>query len=127
MSGFEVPAAAPQAAHPQSRTSPIWVDETVLAAANQAFEMAQAHGSREVRLEHLLHALTRIEGGAATLELRGVRVVPLRRDSAMLIASEVPVGLPSGGGPPRRSHELEETLRLAAAHASHAGRPASVC
>jgi hypothetical protein len=102
------------------------VDETVLAAANQAFEMALAHGAREVRLEHLLHALTRIEAAAATLEMRGVRVVPLRRDSAILIAGDIPARLSPGGGSPRRSHELEETLRLAAAQAGHAGRPASV-
>jgi hypothetical protein len=126
MSGFEVQATpSPQGARMQGRAGPIWVDETVLAAANHAFEVALAHGAREVRLEHLLHALTRIEAAAATLEMRGVRVVPLRRDSAVLIASDIPVGL-SAGGSPRRSHELEETLRLAAASAAHAGRPAGV-
>ena len=126
MSGFEVPAASPQqGARVQGhRGGPIWVDETVLAAANHAFEVALAHGAREVRLEHLVHALTRIEAAAATLELRGVRVVPLRRDSAVLIASDIPVS--GAGGSPRRSHELEETLRLAAANAAHAGRPAGV-
>ncbi len=126
MSGFEVPTTAPQqGAHASAhRGGPIWVDETVLAAANHAFEVALAHGAREVRLEHLVHALTRIEAAAATLELRGVRVVPLRRDSAVLIASDIPVS--GTGGAPRRSHELEETLRLAAANAAHAGRPAGV-
>ncbi len=128
MSGFEVPSPPPPQAAPapSHRTNPIWVDETVLAAANHAFEVAQAHGAREVRLEHLLHALTRVEAAASTLELRGVRVVPLRRDTAVLIASDIPVGLSAGGGSPHRSHELEETLRLAAAHAAHAGRPAGV-
>jgi hypothetical protein len=128
MSGFEVPAASSsQGGSGQGqRASPIWVDETVLAAANQAFELALAHGAREVRLEHLLNALTRIEAAVATLELRGVRVVPLRRESAILIASDIPVGLPASGASPRRSHELEETLRLAAAHAAQAGRPAGV-
>jgi hypothetical protein len=128
MSNFEVPAAAPSQGGPGQghRSNPIWVDETVLAAANQAFELALAHGAREVGLEHLLNALTRIEAAVATLELRGVRVVPLRRESAILIASDIPVGLPAGGASPRRSHELEETLRLAAAHAAQAGRPARV-
>jgi hypothetical protein len=124
MSGFEVPAAAQAPRAQAHHASPIWVDETVLAAANHAFEVALAHGAREVRLEHLLHALTRVEAAATTLELRGVRVGPLRRDTAILIANDIPVG--PGGGPPRRSHELEETLRLAGAHASHAGRPAGV-
>jgi len=128
MSGFEYPATPPQEAEhaPDHRASPIWVDQTVLAAANHAFEVALAHGAREVRLEHLLHALTRVEAAAATLEMRGVRVVPLRRDTAVLIASDIPVGMPAGSGSPRRSHELEETLRLAAAHAAHTGRPAGV-
>ncbi len=124
MSGFEGPASG-QDPHGQ-RTNPIWVDETVLAVANQAYEMALAHGAREVRLEHLVHAFTRVEPAAATLEMRGVRVVPLRRDSAILIASEVPAGPMGAGGVPRRSHEFEETLRLAAAQAAHTGRPASV-
>ncbi len=128
MSGFEVPATAPpQGGRLQGQhANPIWVDETVLAAANHAFEVALAHSAREVRLEHLLHALTRVEAAAMTMELRGVRVGPLRRDTAVLIASDIPVGLSPGGGSPHRSHELEETLRLAAAHASHAGRPAGV-
>jgi hypothetical protein len=125
MSGFEMPAGSQQGAQGH-RTSPIWVDETVLAAANQAFELAAAHGAREVQLEHLLNALTRIEPAVATLEMRGARVVPLRRESAILIASDIPVGLPAQGASPRRSHELEETLRLAAAHAAQGGRPAGV-
>ena len=126
MTGFEIPTGTSQqgARQHSHRGSPIWVDETVLAAANHAFEVALAHGAREVRLEHLLHALTRLEPAAATLEMRGVRVVPLRRDSAVYIASDIPVS--GTGGAPRRSHELEEALRLAAAHAAHAGRPAGV-
>ncbi len=126
MTGFEVPASAPQQAArpPAHHGGPIWVNETVLAAANHAFEVALAHGAREVRLEHLVHALTRIEAAAATLEMRGVRVVPLRRDSAVYIASDIPVA--ETGGSPRRSHELEETLRLAAAHAAQSGRPGGV-
>ncbi len=129
MSGFEGPAPSPPpGAHaPGHRASPpIWVDETMLAAANHAYEVALAHGAREVRLEHLVHALTRVEAAAMILDLRGVRVAPLRRDTAILIASDIPVGLSPGGGSPRRSHELEETLRLAANHAAHAGRPAGV-
>jgi hypothetical protein len=126
MTGFEIPTGGSQrgARANSHHGGPIWVDETVLAAANHAFEVALAHGAREVRLEHLLHALTRIEPAAATLELRGVRVVPLRRDSAVYIASDIPVS--GTGAAPRRSHELEEALRLSAAHAAHAGRPAGV-
>jgi len=128
MSGFDVPAAAPlHNARPQGpRAGPIWVDETVLACANHAFDVALAHRAGEVRLEHLLHALTRIEAAAVALAARGVRVVALRRDSALVIASEIPVGLHEGSGGPQRAPELEEALRLAAAHAAQAGRPAGV-
>jgi hypothetical protein len=125
MGGFEIPTTPGGRGHTH-RGGPIWVDETVLAAANHAFEVALAHRSAEVRLEHLLHALTRVEGAATALDARGVHVVPLRRDSTMVIASEIPVGLSGSSGGPRRSLELEETLRLASAHAAHAGRPACV-
>jgi quinol monooxygenase YgiN len=128
MGGFEVPAGAPQqsARAPGDRGGPIWVDETLLAAANHAFEVALAHRSGEVRLEHLLHALTRVEAASAALEARGVRVGPLRRDSAVVIASEIPVGLAAGSEAPRRAAKLEDTLRRAAVSAEIAGRPAGV-
>lgn len=125
MGGFEIPTTPGGRSHAH-RGGPIWVDETVLAAANHAYEVALAHRSAEVRLEHLLHALTRVEAAAAALDARGLHVVPLRRDSAMVIASEIPVGLSGSAGGPRRSLELEDTLRLASAHAAHAGRAACV-
>src|SRR5262245_21708748 len=72
-------------------SGPIWVDDTVLACCNHAFDVALAHRSAEVRLEHLIYALTRIEAAAEALEARGVRVPILRRESATVIASEIPV------------------------------------
>lgn len=94
---------------------PIWVDEAVLACCNHAFDVAVSHRAAEVRLEHLLHAMTRIDAAAELLEERGVRVAALRRDSAAAIANEVPVA-PSGS--PRRAEELEEVLRIAGQFAS---------
>jgi len=125
MSGFDVPATA--AAHDARahRSGPIWVDETVLACANHAYDVALAHRAGEVRIEHFLHALTRVEAAARALEARGIPVVALRRDSAIVIASEIPIGA-AGNGSPRRSPELEDMLRLAAAHTARAGRPAGV-
>ncbi len=105
---------------------PIWVDDTVLAVSNHAFDVALAHRAGEVRLEHLLHALTRIEAAAEALEARGVRVAALRRESATIIASEIPVGLPNGKGAPRRSDEFGEVLRMAAANAARRNAPASI-
>ncbi|MGQ0456476.1 MAG: Clp protease N-terminal domain-containing protein [Hyphomicrobium sp.] len=105
---------------------PLWVDDTLLACSNHAYDIALAHRSGEVRLEHLLHALTRIEAAAEALESRGVRVAALRRESATIIAAEIPVGLPNSKSSPRRSDEFADALRLAAANASRRGEPASV-
>lgn len=124
----EVASPAPQASSPRppaARSGPIWVDEAVLTCANQAYDVALAYRSAEVRLEHLLLAMTRIEAAAQALEARGVRVVSLRRDSAVAIAGEPPVGAAEGVSP-RRSPELEDVLRLAASRVPHHGRPATV-
>lgn len=123
MSGFDGPP--PQDAQNHG-AGPIWVDDTLLACVNHAFEVALAHRAGEVRIEHLVHALTRDGAAVSELEARGVRTASLRRDSAVLIASEIPVGLNDGDAEPHRAQELEELLRLAAAHAAHAGRPAGV-
>jgi Clp amino terminal domain, pathogenicity island component len=108
------------------RNGPIWVDEIVLAACNHAFDVALAHRSAEVRLEHLLHALTRIDPAAEILEANGVRVGPLRRDTATVIASEIPIGLTNGKAMPRRSDELEDVLRAASGSAARQNAPANV-
>ncbi len=108
------------------RSGPIWVDDVVLACSNHAFDVALAHRSSEVRLEHLLHALTRVDIATDVLEAYGVHVGQLRRDSATYIASEIPVGLGNGHGAPRRSDELEDVLRMAAGQAARRNSPASV-
>lgn len=110
----------------QGRSGPIWVDETVLACCNHAFEQAQLNRAGEVRLEHLIQAMTRIDAAAEALETRGVRVAALRRDSATVIASEIPIALANGKGTPRRSDAMEETLRLAAGHAARRNSPAGI-
>ena len=117
-------ATAPRSALP-ARSAPIWVDETVLACANQAYDIALAYRSAEVRLEHLLLAMTRIEPASASLERHGVRVPALRRDCAVSIAAELP-SIASEGETPRRSPELEDVLRVAASRATSHGEPATV-
>lgn len=109
-----------------NRNGPILVDEIVLACCNHAYDVALLNRAGEVRLEHMLHALTRIDAAAEALEARGVRVAALRRDTATVIASEIPIGMPNGKGTPRRSESFEEVLRLAAAHASRRNSPAGV-
>ncbi len=105
---------------------PILVDETVLACCNHAYDVALAHGAAEVRLEHFLNALTRIDAAAEALESRGVRVAALRRESATVIASEIPASSAKTVGSPRRTQEFEDVLRLAAASAQRRNEAASV-
>ncbi len=62
-------------------SEPLWVDETVLACCNMAFDMALAHGAPEVDLDHLVHAMTRVEAASRLLEARGVREGQLRRSA----------------------------------------------
>jgi Clp amino terminal domain, pathogenicity island component len=108
------------------RPAPILVDDTVLASSNHAFDVALAHRAGEVRLEHLLHAMTRIDTASAALEARGIRVAGLRRESATIIASEIPAGLGNGQGRPRRSEVFETVLRIASSIAYRRNAPANV-
>lgn len=108
------------------RDGPIWVDETLMACCNHAYEIALAHRAAEVRLEHLLHAMTRVDAAAQVLESQGIRELALRRETATVIASDIPVGLPNGNARPRRSDELELVLRRASQVASSHEAPASV-
>ncbi len=103
---------------------PLWVDETVLACCNYAFDIAQANGSAEVGLEHLVNALTRVEGAARVLEARGVREAQLRRESATMIANEPVSGFERVT--PRRSPDFEDVLRRATENAVRRGSPATV-
>ena len=76
------------------RSGPILVDETVLACCNLAYDVAVAHRAGEVRIEHLLNAMTRIDASIASLEARGIRVPSLRRETAAIVAGDIP---PAGG------------------------------
>ncbi|MEZ5842994.1 MAG: hypothetical protein R3D27_04590 [Hyphomicrobiaceae bacterium] len=92
----------------------VWVSPPVLSAVNRAYDLAVAHRAREVRLEHLVHALTLIDETALTLERHGIRVATLRRESAAVIAEQRPDGPVNGRAEPFTSQELIDTLRLAA-------------
>lgn len=108
------------------RTAPIWVDETLLDCCNHAYDVASAHRAAEVRLEHLIYALTSSDAGTEALETRGVRTASLRREAATVIATEIPAVHGSGKTSPRRAEAVEEVLRLAAAHAYRHQAPAGV-
>lgn len=105
---------------------PIWVDEIVLQCCNYAFDIAVAHAAPEVGLEHLVHALTRVDASARILETRGVREAQLRRESAALLASEIPTTQSGDRSAPRRSPDMEDVLRRATEVAGRRGHAATV-
>jgi uncharacterized protein YicC (UPF0701 family) len=107
------------------RADPIWADDIVLGCFNHAYDLAAAHRAGEVRLEHLLHALTLDEAAASVLEHRGVRTAGLRRETATAIA-EMPASGHNGRGGPRKSEEVEDVLRHAADRAYPRGTPVTV-
>ena len=108
------------------RAAPIWVDDIVLDCCNHAYDVASAHRAPEVRLEHLIYALTRLDEAIEALEQRGVRVASLRREAATVVATEIPVAGGNSKTAPRRAEAMEELLRLAAAHAYRRQAPAGV-
>lgn len=105
---------------------PIWVDDIVMECANHAYDLALAHRSPEVRLEHMINALTLNDHAIKVLELRGIGVSSLRRESGAVIASGLPTASTNGHSAPKRSEALEETLRLAADHAYPRRTPVTV-
>ncbi|MGO4685996.1 Clp protease N-terminal domain-containing protein [Hyphomicrobium sp. 2TAF46] len=105
---------------------PVLVDDTVLACFNQAYDIASAHRSGEVRIEHLLNAMTRVDPAAAALEAHGLRVVALKRETATIIAGELPAVSGTGAVSPRRSDELAELLRLSSSFAARRNAAVSI-
>ena len=93
-------------------------DETVLACCHHAHEVAKAHGAREVMLEHLVHALVRVPDASQVLSDRGINVESLKRESAAVISSEIPVDHTMMVAQLRASKDFNTVMHLAAAAAS---------
>jgi len=93
-------------------------DETVLACCHHAHEVAKAHGAREVMLEHLVHALVRVPDASQVLQDRGINVEGLKRESAAVISSEIPVDHTMMVAQLRASKDFNTVMHLAAAGAS---------
>jgi hypothetical protein len=120
------PAAASDAAGRRAKPTLV-VDDVLLACCNHAWDLASANGAREVALEHLLHAMTRVPPAAAILEQQDIQVMGLRRESATAIADDIPIAPPPPGHRARTSAEVDAVLNLAAAAAGAAGgRPTAV-
>jgi hypothetical protein len=111
--------------HPgRSASEPIPVDDQVEACCNSAYDAAQFHGAAEVRLEHLLHAMTRTRAAAELMEQLGVSSGQVRQETAVAIASVAPSH--GASSTPRTSAEMEEILRRAAAFAGERKASATV-
>lgn len=105
---------------------PIQVDETLLATCNHAYEAAVFYGSREVRLDHLVYALTRVAGAAHILDELGIRPERLRKEAALAIASETPASPADAKSEPSSSEDYEAALRRTAERAQDRGALAGV-
>ena len=111
---------------PPAEPNAIAVDELVLACCNRAYDVAQFHGSADVRLDHLLHALTHVPAAAQVLAELGIRADTLRRETAVAIAADTPAGPADRANGPRASAALTDALRRAADPALARQLPASV-
>jgi hypothetical protein len=121
--GIEESGANGGWSHPaRSSSEPIAVDDTVLASCNGAYDAAQFHGAAEVRLEHLLHAMTRVKPAVDLMEQLGIRTGQLRQETAVAIASEAPA---DAEGKSSTAGEVEEVLRRAAGLAAERKAPAA--
>lgn len=110
--------------HPtRGAQEPIHVDEQVEACCNSAYDAALFHSAAEVRLDHLLHAMTRVKASADLMEQLSIRAQQVRQETAVAIASVAPSHADGG---PRTSMEMEEILRRAAAFAGERKAPATV-
>ena len=111
---------------PPVEPNAIAVDELVLACCNRAYDVAHFHGSADVRLDHLLHALTHVPAAAQVLTELGIRADILRRETAVAIAADTPAGPADRVNGPRASAALTDALRRAADPALARHLPASV-
>lgn len=95
----------------------VLVDEAVLACCNHGYDLALAHRAREVRIEHLLNAMTRTDAAVSVLAAHGIDVTGLRHDTASLIAADEAIMPGNERMSPRRSQLLADVLHIASERA----------
>jgi hypothetical protein len=112
---------------PTQKPAALYVDEVLLDCANHAYDLASGNGAREVMLEHLILAMTRVPRAAQIMEDRGVNVVALRSECATVVANDIPVSTGQAGQTVRASSDYDAVLHLAAANARlRSDKPTSV-
>ena len=94
-------------------TETVLVDEAVLTCCNHGYDLALAHRAREVRIEHLLNAMTRTDAAVSVLAAHGIDVTGLRHDTASLIASDESIIPGNERMSPRRSQLMADILHIA--------------
>lgn len=104
----------------------IWVDRTVLRCCNQAYEIAIAHRASEVRLEHLVHAMTIVPAAVQVLQSAGISDITLRRESGIIISQDSPGNAAGTQQMPQTSAELQDVLRNAATNAYRHRSPVTI-
>ena len=106
---------------PHVQHSRIVEDSIVDSCVDHAHAVARVHGAQEVMLEHLIHALARVTEAAEILEEQGYDVDTIRRESAAIIASDIPVGKHDSKRELYASNDFNTVMHLAAANASRQG------
>lgn len=110
----------------QMDDAPVLVDPTVLACCNQAYELAVAHRSADVCLEHLVHAMTLIPDAIRALHEAGVSDTSLRRESGIIIAHDIPSVANGQPVTPQTSEQMSDVLRYAAGMAYARRSPVTI-
>lgn len=95
-------------------SGPLLVDDIVMRCCNQAYDLAMVHRAAAVGLEHLIHAMTLVDAASEALAGYHIDVSTLRRESASIIASGMPLGRSGEQFSPRPSKEFDELLQFAA-------------
>jgi hypothetical protein len=62
----------------------LYVEDAVLACCNHAYDLALAYRAPEVRLEHLINAMTRTDAAVAVMAAQGIDITSLRHDTATM-------------------------------------------
>lgn len=103
------------------RSGTIWVDDVVLACFNAGHEIADAYSAGEMRIAHLVHAMTTVGTATDLLEQAGVNTAGLRRDTAVLVAGQPQAGLPDETRVPNTASEVKRLIADAGEEAHRRG------
>jgi hypothetical protein len=111
---------------PQQGGTALWVDATVLACCNKAYDLAVVHHAGEVGLEHLVHAMTLDVDAIDVLRSYNIDVTSLRSESAARLAQGRRSWTANRGTSLPNSADFNGILTRAADHAYDEGQPVTI-